>query len=94
MSNSIILLILSKVKYFLLILNKIFYMNTFSERLKELRKEKELTLKQVSFSLNIPLTTYANYEQGVREPSLQMLNALCDFFEVTSDYLIGRTDNY
>ena len=69
-------------------------MNIFSERLKELRKEKELTLKQVASALEIPLTTYANYEQGVREPSLSMLNALCDFYDVTSDYLIGRSDNY
>lgn len=42
--------------------------------------------------LNIPLTTYANYEQGVREPSLSTLNALCDVYGVSSDYLLGRSD--
>lgn len=67
-------------------------MNIFAQRLKELRQDKGLTLKQVSALLNIPLSTYANYEQGVREPSLAMLNALCDVYEVTSDYLIGRSD--
>lgn len=67
-------------------------MNIFSQRLKDLRQEKGLTLKQVSALLNIPLSTYANYEQGVREPSIAMLNALCDVYDVSSDYLIGRSD--
>ena len=69
-------------------------MNIFSERLKELRKEKSMTLKEVATHLNMPLSSYANYEQGVREPSLSMLKKLCDFYDVSSDYLIGRTDSY
>lgn len=69
-------------------------MNIFATRLKELRKEKAMTLKQVSMALGMPLMTYANYEQGKREPSLSTLNLLCDFYDVTSDYLIGRTDSY
>ena len=67
-------------------------MNIFSERLRELRKEKSMTLLQVSKALDMPLGTYANYEQGVREPSLSTLNLLCDFYGVSSDYLIGRSD--
>ena len=67
-------------------------MSTFSNRLKELRQEKHLTLKEVSTRLGVPLTTYANYEQGTREPSIDMLNSLCDVFEVSSDFLIGRSD--
>ena len=67
-------------------------MNIFSERLRELRKEKSMTLLQVSKALDMPLRTYANYEQGVREPSLSTLNLLCDFYGVSSDYLIGRSD--
>lgn len=69
-------------------------MSMFSERLRALRKEKAATLKEVSQALSIPLTTYANYEQGVREPPFWLLAKLCDYFEVTSDYLIGRTDDY
>ena len=53
-----------------------------------------MTLKQVSMKLGMPLMTYANYEQGKREPSLYTLNLLCDFYDVTADYLIGRTDSY
>lgn len=66
----------------------------FNEKLRELRREKQMTLKQVSMELNIPLRTYANYEQGTREPSIDMLRRLCDFYDVSADYLIGRTDGY
>ena len=69
-------------------------MNILSERLKELRKEKNLTLKQVAISIQMPLTSYANYEQGTREPSIETLKKLCDFYDVSADYLIGRSDNY
>lgn len=65
-----------------------------SERLRELRQEKGWTLKQTAELLGCALTTYAGYEQGVREPSIAMLNILCDVYDVTSDYLIGRTDSY
>ena len=53
-----------------------------------------MTLNQVSMVLNMPLSTYAGYEQGVREPSIDMLKKLCDFYDVSADYLIGRTDSY
>ena len=66
----------------------------FSTKLKELRNEKGLTLKSVAMELSIPLTTYANYEQGTREPSIAMIIALCNFYDVSADYLIGRSDNY
>ncbi len=69
-------------------------MEIFANRLKELRHEKAMTLKQVSSSLDMPLMTYANYEQGKRQPSLETLNLLCDFYDVSADYLIGRTDSY
>ena len=69
-------------------------MEIFANRLKELRHEKSMTLKQVSSLLDMPLMTYANYEQGKREPSLSTLYLLCDFYDVSADYLIGRTDNY
>lgn len=64
------------------------------EKLKDLRKEKELTLKQVSMGLSIPLQTYAAYEHGTREPSIAMIVAICKFFDVTSDYLLGLSDSY
>jgi transcriptional regulator with XRE-family HTH domain len=69
-------------------------MKIFATRLRELRQEKGMTLKQVSSELCMPLMTYANYEQEKRQPSLETLSLLCSFYDVSADYLIGRTDNY
>ena len=67
-------------------------MNKLSVRLKELRHERNLTLKQVSFELSIPLQTYANYEKGTREPPLDLIIVICKFFDVSADYLLGISD--
>ena len=60
-----------------------------NEKLKELRLEKGVTQKEVAKALNISKSAYANYEQGVREPSYQVLANICKYFNVTSDYLLG-----
>lgn len=67
-------------------------MNKLAERLKELRKDNGLTLKQISSALSIPLETYANYEHGIRKPPIDLIIAICNYYDVTADYLIGRTD--
>lgn len=64
----------------------------FSERLQEARKCKGLKQKEVSEYLNIAWRTYQNYETGERRPNFEILVALADLFEVTTDYLLGRTD--
>ncbi|MBQ7913751.1 MAG: helix-turn-helix transcriptional regulator [Clostridia bacterium] len=64
------------------------------EKLKELRKEKELTLREVALGLAIPLQTYASYEHGTREPSIAMIYDICKFFDISADYLIGLSDSY
>ena len=66
----------------------------FNDKLRLLRRESNATLKEVSNGIGIPLSTYSNYEQGIREPSLEVLKLICDFYNVCADYLIGRTDNY
>lgn len=63
-----------------------------NERLRQLRLEKGLTAREVAFSLGMTLGAYAHYEQGIREPSIAILIKLCDLFDVSADYLIGRTD--
>lgn len=65
-----------------------------NERLKELRLDRGLRLKDVAAAVGLTIRAISNYEQGIREPSIDILIKLCDFFEVTSDYLIGRTDSY
>lgn len=62
------------------------------EKLREARLGKSLTLKEVAAGVAIPLQTYAGYEHGTREPSIEMLKRLCDFFDVSADYLIGRSE--
>lgn len=63
-----------------------------AERLKELRKEKGVTQTQVADYLGLKLRAYQYYESGEHRPEYEKLMALADFFEVTTDYLLGRTD--
>ena len=64
----------------------------FAQRLKELRKERQLTQYQMAQMLDISMMAYCHYEIGDREPRISTIIALCNFFDVTADYLIGRTD--
>jgi len=63
------------------------------KRLKELRKELKLTQYEVSEKINIPSSTYANWEQGTRAPDYEILIKIANIFNCTVDYLLGRTDN-
>ena len=65
---------------------------TFSERLKELRLAKGLTQMQVSQATGMSLLGHQRYEYGSREPAYNKLLALADYFDVSLDYLVGRTD--
>lgn len=60
-------------------------------RITQLRKKNKYTQEVVASHLGIPRSTYSNYESGKREPDLQTINALATFFDVTVDYLTGRT---
>ena len=59
------------------------------ERLKELRKEKGLTQKQVAEELHIHSVTYLHYEKSEREPPLSLLADMATFFDVSVGYLLG-----
>lgn len=63
-----------------------------SERLKLLRTEKNLLQRDVAKFLKITASAYGFYEQGKRIPDSDMLNRIADFFNVSVDYLLGRTD--
>lgn len=62
------------------------------EKLKILRLESGLSQKDIANLLKVTKNAYANYEQGTREPSLDMVVKLCDFYKVSADYLLGRED--
>jgi len=68
-------------------------MSSFSDKLKELRKAKGVTQKTVAEQIGILEQAYQKYEYGLHEPNHQTTIKLADFFEVTTDYLLGRTDN-
>lgn len=58
--------------------------------LKELRKNRNMTQADLSKSLNISASSIGMWEQGRREPDLDNLNRIADFFNVSTDYLLGR----
>ena len=60
-------------------------------RLRELRKSRKLTQAEVAKGVNCSAATYSRYEKGSRQPSLDMVLRLADFFGVSLDYLFGRT---
>lgn len=63
-----------------------------SKRLRELREENHLLQKDVAKYLNITTSAYGYYEQGKRNPDIETVNKLADFFNVSTDYLLGRTN--
>lgn len=67
-------------------------MGTFQERLKSLRKEKNLTIEELAKNLGSAKSTISRYENGLREPKKDFLELLCTYFDVSTDYLLGKTD--
>ena len=57
--------------------------------LKMIRKEKNLNQLKVAMDLNISREALSHYENGKREPSIDMLNKLSDYFNVSIDFLIN-----
>ncbi len=73
-----------------------FYMNTqidyksiFKNNLKTLREEKRLSQKDVALKLGVPVSTYANWEQGRREPSIEDLFNIIAIFEIDANELFS-----
>lgn len=62
-------------------------------RLRELRKERKLTQRQVADAISTSTPVYCRYEKGEREPSIDTIIRLSDFFDVTCDYLLGRDNS-
>lgn len=60
--------------------------------LAELRTEKGVYQKELAVYLNVSIGTISNYEKGIHFPDLNTLCKLADYFGVTTDYLLGRTE--
>lgn len=67
---------------------------TFGEKLKRLMDEREVTQKEVSSCLNIAATTLNGYANDYREPDFKTLSALAKYFNVTTDYLLGISNDF
>ena len=62
-------------------------------RLKELRRAKRITQLKLAMDLNMAQNTISRYESGEREPGISELILIADYFNISIDYLLGRTDN-
>ncbi len=66
-------------------------MKSVGETLADLRTEREMGQKELAALLNVSVGTISNYEKGVHFPDLDSLRKVADIFDVTVDYLLGRT---
>ena len=62
------------------------------ERIRILRKEKNLKQEEAAKLLGLSISSYCRYERGEREPDASVLWRMADLFGVSIDYLVGRTD--
>ena len=65
---------------------------TFPERLVKLRKINNITQKQLAENLSLSEVGIQNYESGRRKPAYEVIISLADYFDVSLDYLVGRSD--
>ena len=68
-------------------------MNLFAERLKEIRRRKNITLDELAEKIGYTKSTLSRYENEKRVPNIEFINQVADFFNVSTDYLLGRTDS-
>ena len=64
----------------------------FSTVLSALRRERNLSQRQAAAELGISQALLSHYENGLREPRLEFVVRVCDYYGVSADYVLGRTD--
>ena len=62
-------------------------------RIRELRKARRITQLKMALDLDMSQNTISRYESGEREPCIAELIRIADYFHVSIDYLVGRTDD-
>ncbi|MBE7067948.1 MAG: helix-turn-helix transcriptional regulator [Clostridiales bacterium] len=67
-------------------------MTRFRERLKELRIEKNVTQQELGNIISMSKMAISHWEKGHSEPSISQLISLATYFDVSVDYLVGKTD--
>lgn len=66
-------------------------MRTFTEKLRGLREDNDLTQQQIADVLGTSQTMYARYERGANEMPIRHLIAICKFYNVSADYFLETT---
>lgn len=66
---------------------------SLGERLKNARTKKDYTQEHAANLLGITFQALSNYERGVRDPDPEMLKKMADLYNVSTDWLLGRTNN-
>lgn len=67
-------------------------MATFGQRLRELRRENRISAKELAIALDIAQSSISRYENDLREPRRDFLEKVSAYFNVSIDYLLGKTD--
>ena len=62
------------------------------QRIQDMRIDHDITIKELSSTLNLHRDVYSRYERGVRDFPIDILIKLADFYNCSIDYLVGRSD--
>ena len=65
----------------------------YFQRLKDLREDKDMKQVQIAELLGIQQTVYSRYERGFQNIPIEHLLFLADYYNVSTDFMLGRTDN-
>lgn len=68
-------------------------MSNFTDRIQSLKINRKLLQKEIAEAVGISVRTYQRYETGERTPDTDTLIKLADYFDVSTDYLLGRSDD-
>ena len=68
--------------------------SSFSKTLSSLRRKTGLSQRQAAAELGISQALLSHYENGAREPKLDFVVRVCDYYDITADYLLGRADEW
>ena len=66
----------------------------YTQRLEDLRKDRDLTQEQVAKMLGLKREQYRRYETGINEIKAGFIMKVCRFYHISADYLLGLTDEY
>ena len=67
-------------------------MSSFASRIRELRLERGMIQQDMADTFSVRVRTYQGYEYGESQPDVAGLIAIADYFDVSLDYLVGRSD--